>query len=257
MATELLDARGVAERRGAGVRAAAEAGRPVRGRARAIPDRAVRRDEAARRDGALVPARSLAADRRRDHVRARRLDPEGRVPDPRRVPGPRLREEHDRHHPRLSILYQIADTISSCTPASWPRRRRRDIVEAPRHPYTQMLLSSLPEVGVRYSEKRLTGIPGRPPSLLDPPTDAGSGPGARSPSRSARSSRRSGDRTGHIVACWKVAGDAELDTRCKVYRVGAFGGGRARPCKVSFEVRRARSCLSSARAAAARRRSAR
>ena len=33
-----------------------------------------------------------------------------------------------------------------------------------------MLLSSLPEVGVRYAEKRLSGIPGRPPSLLDPPT---------------------------------------------------------------------------------------
>ena len=43
------------------------------------------------------------------------------------------------------------------------------VVEAPSHPYTRMLLSSLPEVGIRYAEKRLTGIPGRPPSLLEPP----------------------------------------------------------------------------------------
>jgi peptide/nickel transport system ATP-binding protein len=44
------------------------------------------------------------------------------------------------------------------------------IIESPRHPYTRLLISSLPEVGVRYEEKRLTGIPGRPPPLLNPPS---------------------------------------------------------------------------------------
>ena len=43
------------------------------------------------------------------------------------------------------------------------------IIHSPLHPYTQLLISSLPEVGVRYEEEKLTGIPGRPPGLLDPP----------------------------------------------------------------------------------------
>jgi peptide/nickel transport system ATP-binding protein len=71
----------------------------------------------------------------------------------------------------LSVLYQIADTIlvmyagklSEKAPAA-------EMVEAPQHPYTRLLLDSLPEVGVRYAEQRLSGIPGRPPSLIDPPT---------------------------------------------------------------------------------------
>jgi peptide/nickel transport system ATP-binding protein len=32
-----------------------------------------------------------------------------------------------------------------------------------------MLISSLPEIGVKVSEKKLAGIPGTPPLLLDPP----------------------------------------------------------------------------------------
>jgi peptide/nickel transport system ATP-binding protein len=44
-----------------------------------------------------------------------------------------------------------------------------ELVANPRHPYTQLLISSLPEVGVRYADQRLTGIPGKPPSLLNPP----------------------------------------------------------------------------------------
>ena len=40
------------------------------------------------------------------------------------------------------------------------------ITEDPQHPYTQMLIGSLPEVGVRFEEKRLHAFLGRPPSLL-------------------------------------------------------------------------------------------
>jgi peptide/nickel transport system ATP-binding protein len=71
----------------------------------------------------------------------------------------------------LSVLYQIADTILVMYAGKLSEKAAADdVVSAPRHPYTQLLLSSLPEVGVRYAEKRLSGIPGRPPSLLDPPT---------------------------------------------------------------------------------------
>jgi peptide/nickel transport system ATP-binding protein len=71
----------------------------------------------------------------------------------------------------LSVLYQIADTILVMYAGKLAEKARAEnVVNAPAHPYTRMLLSSLPEVGVRYAEQRLSGIPGRPPSLLDPPT---------------------------------------------------------------------------------------
>ena len=70
----------------------------------------------------------------------------------------------------LSVLYQVADTILVMYAGKLAEKATADtVVAAPSHPYTQMLLSSLPEVGIRYAEKRLTGIPGRPPSLLEPP----------------------------------------------------------------------------------------
>jgi peptide/nickel transport system ATP-binding protein len=71
----------------------------------------------------------------------------------------------------LSVLYQIADTILVMYAGKLAEKAPAAvIVDAPRHPYTNLLLSSLPEVGVRYAEQRLSGIPGRPPSLLEPPT---------------------------------------------------------------------------------------
>ena len=70
----------------------------------------------------------------------------------------------------LSVLYQVADTILVMYAGKLSEKAAAEtIVHAPKHPYTQLLLSSLPEVGVRYAEERLRGIPGRPPSLLDPP----------------------------------------------------------------------------------------
>jgi peptide/nickel transport system ATP-binding protein len=71
----------------------------------------------------------------------------------------------------LAILYQIADSILVMYAGRLAEKAPADvIIESPRHPYTRLLISSLPEVGVRYEEKRLTGIPGRPPPLLNPPS---------------------------------------------------------------------------------------
>jgi peptide/nickel transport system ATP-binding protein len=70
----------------------------------------------------------------------------------------------------LAILYQMADSILVMYAGQLAEKAPADvIVESPRHPYTQLLLSSLPEVGVTYEDKKLAGIPGRPPTLLDPP----------------------------------------------------------------------------------------
>ncbi|GGI07950.1 ABC transporter ATP-binding protein [Egicoccus halophilus] len=71
----------------------------------------------------------------------------------------------------ISVLYQIADTIMVMYAGHLAEKASTDtIIEQPLHPYTKMLIGALPEVGVRYEERQLEGIPGRPPSLLDPPT---------------------------------------------------------------------------------------
>ena len=71
----------------------------------------------------------------------------------------------------LSILAQIADSIAIMYAGRLAERAPTSvIVDSPLHPYTQALLASLPEVGVRHDQVTLTGIPGRPPSLVNPPT---------------------------------------------------------------------------------------
>ena len=71
----------------------------------------------------------------------------------------------------LSILYQIADTILVMYAGKLVEKgSASDVTEDPKHPYTKLLIASLPEVGVRFAEQRLKGIAGRPPSLIDPPT---------------------------------------------------------------------------------------
>jgi peptide/nickel transport system ATP-binding protein len=71
----------------------------------------------------------------------------------------------------ISILYQIADSIMIMYAGQLVEKASTDtIIHSPRHPYTKLLISSLPEIGVKYSEKKLVGIPGKPPLLLNPPT---------------------------------------------------------------------------------------
>jgi len=107
----------------------------------------------------------------------------------------------------ISILYQVADTILVMYAGQLAEKAPSGvIIHSPKHPYTKLLISSLPEIGVRYEEKRLQGIPGVPPPLLDPPE--GCRFRDRCPLASAKCSRRPPFvevAPGHHVACWEVA----------------------------------------------------
>jgi peptide/nickel transport system ATP-binding protein len=107
----------------------------------------------------------------------------------------------------LSVLYQIADTVLVMYAGKLAEKAPTEaIVEAAQHPYTSLLLSTLPEVGVRFAERRLQGIPGRPPSLLEPPS------GCRFRTRCPFASDEClaeppfvQVEPGRAVACWNVA----------------------------------------------------
>ena len=106
----------------------------------------------------------------------------------------------------LSVLYQIADSVLVMYAGKVAEKAPAEaIVDAPRHPYTRLLLSSLPEVGVRFAERRLKGIPGRPPSLLNPPM------GCRFRDRCPLASAECAEQPpfvalepGRSAACWKA-----------------------------------------------------
>jgi peptide/nickel transport system ATP-binding protein len=105
----------------------------------------------------------------------------------------------------LSILHQIADSILVMYAGKLAEKAPAEtIISSPRHPYTQLLISSLPEVGVRYSQRRLKGIPGTPPALLDPPA------GCRFRDRCPLATKQclveppfAEVAPDHFVACWK------------------------------------------------------
>ena len=59
---------------------------------------------------------------------------------------------------RLAVMY--AGKVAEVSPAE-------DIYKDPLHPYTQLLIGSIPSV---KEKKRLEGIPGLPPALLEPPS---------------------------------------------------------------------------------------
>ncbi len=107
----------------------------------------------------------------------------------------------------LSILYQVADTILVMYAGKLVEKgSAAEITEDPRHPYTKLLIASLPEVGVRFDERRLTGIAGRPPSLLRPPT------GCRFRARCPLATEQCAEEPpfvelspGRHAACWKVS----------------------------------------------------
>ncbi|MCK2217522.1 ABC transporter ATP-binding protein [Actinomadura sp. ATCC 31491] len=106
----------------------------------------------------------------------------------------------------IALTHHIADTIMVMYAGRLAEKAPADvIVKAPRHPYTRLLIDSLPEVGVRYAERRLEGIAGSPPSLLDPP--AGCRFRARCPlagDECAADPPVAEVAPGHHVACWKA-----------------------------------------------------
>jgi peptide/nickel transport system ATP-binding protein len=105
----------------------------------------------------------------------------------------------------VSILYQIADTLAVMYAGKLAEKAPTDVMmERSRHPYTRALIASLPEVGIRYEDNRLTGIPGTPPSLLNPPA------GCRFRERCALAIAKCEEEPpfveiepGHSVACWR------------------------------------------------------
>jgi len=105
----------------------------------------------------------------------------------------------------ISILYQIADSIMIMYAGQLAEKAPTEtIIHSPRHPYTKLLISSLPEVGVKFTEKRLSGIPGSPPLLLDPPV--GCRFRARCPvafDKCLQAPPFVEIEKGHHVACWK------------------------------------------------------
>jgi peptide/nickel transport system ATP-binding protein len=106
----------------------------------------------------------------------------------------------------VSLVYQIADTITVMYAGRLAETAPTDVlISAPKHPYTELLISSLPEVGIRYGGKRLTGIPGSPPALLNPPE------GCRFRDRCPLAFDKCAEQPpfveiaqNHKVACWKA-----------------------------------------------------
>ena len=106
----------------------------------------------------------------------------------------------------ISILYQIADSIMVMYAGQLSEKGPREtIIQKPLHPYTKLLISSLPTIGVKYEEEQLSGIPGKPPLLLNPPE------GCRFRARCPVSYEKCKEvppfsevEKGHFVACWKV-----------------------------------------------------
>jgi peptide/nickel transport system ATP-binding protein len=106
----------------------------------------------------------------------------------------------------ISILYQIADSIMVMYAGQLAEKASTEVViNFPRHPYTKLLIGSLPEIGVKHAEKRLRGIPGSPPLLLDPPV------GCRFRERCPLAFDRCVEvppfieiEKDHFAACWKV-----------------------------------------------------
>lgn len=69
----------------------------------------------------------------------------------------------------LSLLVEISDRIAIMYAGQFVElANARDLFEDPLHPYTRGLMSSFPPL--TGERRKLTGIPGSPPNLVNPPT---------------------------------------------------------------------------------------
>jgi|LSQX01.2.fsa_nt_gb peptide/nickel transport system ATP-binding protein len=105
----------------------------------------------------------------------------------------------------LSILYQIADRLMIMYAGQFCEIGPTDeLIENPRHPYTRALIASLPQVGIQYKDKKLYGIKGTPPNLLN------IGEGCRFRFRCPYANEQCEEtpaqekvNEGHYVSCWR------------------------------------------------------
>ncbi|ASJ09177.1 dipeptide/oligopeptide/nickel ABC transporter ATP-binding protein [Thermococcus siculi] len=71
----------------------------------------------------------------------------------------------------LALLDKIADRVMILYAGKMAEiGPTEEIINDPAHPYTKLLLESLPKMGIQYKKKKLHGIPGYPISLLNPPS---------------------------------------------------------------------------------------
>jgi peptide/nickel transport system ATP-binding protein len=106
----------------------------------------------------------------------------------------------------VSVLAQIADSIMIMYAGKLAEKAPTPaLINDPKHPYSKLLIESLPEMGVRHAEKVLAGIPGRPPGLLHPPE------GCRFRDRCPLAIDKCGEqppfaevRPNHYSACWNA-----------------------------------------------------
>ena len=78
----------------------------------------------------------------------------------------------------MGVVAEAADEVAVMYAGQLVERASvLDLFDRPEHPYTEALLGALPHVDEEHArESRLTTIPGRPPSLVDPPAACRFGP---------------------------------------------------------------------------------
>jgi peptide/nickel transport system ATP-binding protein len=112
----------------------------------------------------------------------------------------------------LSLLLEVADRIAIMYAGEIVETAPASAFAAPRHPYTQGLRQSFPPLS--GERRRLTGIPGSPPDLSDPPAGCRFHPRCPhcDPARSDLYLRQTTERPtllevepGHAVACHLVS----------------------------------------------------
>lgn len=70
----------------------------------------------------------------------------------------------------IASIRQIADKIATMYAGKVVEVGPTEtVIKDPKHPYTFLLVNSIPLLGVSYRGRRLTGLGGVPPSLLNPP----------------------------------------------------------------------------------------
>jgi len=103
----------------------------------------------------------------------------------------------------MGIVAELADRIAVMYAGQLVEVAKAvELYDRPRHPYTQGLLRSIPNI--RLEARRLETMPGSPPDLIEPPPGCRFHP--RCPHAMARCSRERPPMrevgVGHRTACW-------------------------------------------------------